>query len=286
MPSLADVVDVVIGVDTHEHTHTAAVVDATTGGVLTELTVNTDPGGYQQLLEVGARHGARAWALEGAGGYGAGLARHLSAAGEQVIELDRPVRATRRHGAKSDPLDAARAAREALGRVHLAQLKTDGPRGQLAALMAARRSAVEAASLAQRQLHALVIAAPESLRALFRGQSTTVMTTTAARLRTRTALGRAHHHDDHGAARSGSTRERAAGGGARPRDRDGGHRAGLAPGPARPARDRGDRRRAGPDRLVPPRADPLGSRVRDARRNRPDPGLVRDEDPSPAQPVR
>lgn len=187
MPSLAEVVDVVIGVDTHKHTHTAAVVDATTGGVLTELTVNTDPGGYQQLLEVGARHGARAWALEGAGGYGAGLARHLAVAGEQVIELDRPVRATRRHGAKSDPLDAARAAREALGRVHLAQLKTDGPRGQLAALMAARRSAVEAATLAQRQLHALVIAAPESLRALFRGQSTTVMTTTAARLRTRPA---------------------------------------------------------------------------------------------------
>jgi hypothetical protein len=31
------------------------------------------------------------------------------------VELDRPKRAARRHGAKSDPLDAIRAAREALG---------------------------------------------------------------------------------------------------------------------------------------------------------------------------
>lgn len=186
MPSLAELVDVVIGVDTHKHTHTGAVVDASTGGVLAEMTVGTDPRGYARLLEWAASHGgARAWALEGAGGYGAGLARHLSAAGEQVIELDRPARAVRRNGAKSDSLDAARAGREALGRAHLAQVKTDGPRAQLAALMAARRSAVDAARFAQQQLHALVIAAPEPLRAMFRAQSTTVMTTSAARLRTR-----------------------------------------------------------------------------------------------------
>ncbi|WP_318241602.1 IS110 family RNA-guided transposase [Cellulomonas avistercoris] len=188
MPSLAEVVDVVIGVDTHKHTHTAVVVDARTGGVLAERTVSTDARGYAELLEWARAHGpAVAWALEGAGGYGAGLARHLQAAGQQVLELDRPVRAVRRHGAKSDSLDAARAAREALGRAHLAQVKSDGPRGQLAALMAARRSAVEAATLAQRQLHALVIAAPEVLRAMFRGQSTATMTTTAARLRPRAA---------------------------------------------------------------------------------------------------
>jgi len=40
---------------------------------------------------------------------------------EWVIELDRPTRPTRRGGAKSDPIDAVRAAREALGRTHLAQ---------------------------------------------------------------------------------------------------------------------------------------------------------------------
>lgn len=192
MTSLAQQVDLVIGVDTHKHTHTAAVVDAATGGKIGELTVSTDPGGYGELLAwaetVGG--GPRVWALEGGGGYGAGLARFLHAAGEQVVELDRPKRAARRHGAKSDSLDAVRAAREALSREHLAEVKDDGPRAELAALMTARRSAVEAATLAQRQLHALVIAAPEDLRGLLRGTSTTVMTQTAARLRTRSAWDR------------------------------------------------------------------------------------------------
>jgi hypothetical protein len=38
---------------------------------------------------------------------------------EIVIELDRPKRAARRNGAKSDPLDAIRAAREAMTRPRL-----------------------------------------------------------------------------------------------------------------------------------------------------------------------
>jgi hypothetical protein len=38
-----------------------------------------------------------------------------------VVELDRPKRTARRHGAKSDLLDAARASREALGRDQLAR---------------------------------------------------------------------------------------------------------------------------------------------------------------------
>ncbi|MBB5471753.1 transposase [Cellulomonas hominis] len=192
MTSLAERVDLVIGVDTHKHTHTAAVVDATTGGTLSELTVSTDPGGYGELLTwVGAiRGGSRVWALEGGGGYGAGLARFLGSAGEQVVELDRPKRAARRHGAKSDSLDAVRAAREALAREHLARIKDDGPRAELAVLMAARRSGVEAATLAQRQLLALVTAAPEELRAVLRGANTTVTVQTAARLRTRSAWDR------------------------------------------------------------------------------------------------
>jgi hypothetical protein len=56
----------------------------------------------------------RAWAIEGTSGHGAGLARHLAHREELVVELDRPERAKRRNGATSDPLDAIRAAREAL----------------------------------------------------------------------------------------------------------------------------------------------------------------------------
>jgi transposase len=42
------------------------------------MTVSADPAGYQALVELAAEHGPlRAWAMEGAGGYGAGLAAHL-----------------------------------------------------------------------------------------------------------------------------------------------------------------------------------------------------------------
>ncbi len=91
MSMLAELVEVVIGVDTHSQTHTAAVVDARTGGVLARATVSADPDGYAELVAVAEQHsGLRAWAMEGTGGYGAGLARHLAHAGELVVGLDRP----------------------------------------------------------------------------------------------------------------------------------------------------------------------------------------------------
>jgi transposase len=184
MSMLAELVEVVIGVDTHKHTHTAAVVQASTGAVLTQVTVNTDPSGFAELDAVAEHYsGLRAWALEGSGGYGAGLARHLAAHGETVIELDRPVRPKRRSGAKSDPIDAVRAARDALARTHLAQPKTGAERSALQMHLTVRRAAVESAADAQRQLHALVVTVPEWVRAKFRGQSTREMITTASGLR-------------------------------------------------------------------------------------------------------
>ena len=72
MTMLADHVEVVIGVDTHKHTHTAAVVMSATGAAVEELTVPTDPDGYLALLDLAVAHpGIRAWAIEGTGGYGA-----------------------------------------------------------------------------------------------------------------------------------------------------------------------------------------------------------------------
>src|SRR5215213_10749194 len=147
MAMLAEGVEVVIGVDTHKHTHTAAVVAAATGAVIQQATVAATPAGYQQLLELAGRQSSRRiWAVEGTGGYGAGLTRSPAAHHERVVELDRPKRAARRHGAKSDPLDATRAAREALGRDQLAQPRATGPRAALSVRLAARRSAVQAAT--------------------------------------------------------------------------------------------------------------------------------------------
>ena len=187
MPSLTDlrdVVDVVIGVDTHVHTHSAAALDASTGGVLDEITVEATADGYAQLVEFADQHASlRAWAIEGTGGHGAGLTRHLERGEEVVIELDRPERAKRRHGAKSDPLDAIRAAREALARPRLGAPRSGGDRQALSVLLAARRSAVDAGTVAQRQVFSLIIAAPEQIRARFRGQKLPGMIKTAAALR-------------------------------------------------------------------------------------------------------
>ena len=104
MDSLSQIADVVIGVDTHVATHSAAAVDTRTGGVLAEVTVEAAPDGYEALVEFADQQpGLRAWAIEGTGGHGAGLARHLARRGELVAELDRPERARRRNGAKSRP---------------------------------------------------------------------------------------------------------------------------------------------------------------------------------------
>jgi len=64
--------DVVIGVDTHKDTHTAAAVSST-GAVLAHLTVPADPKGYLRLIAFGRRHQAGLWAIEGTGSFGAGL---------------------------------------------------------------------------------------------------------------------------------------------------------------------------------------------------------------------
>ena len=184
MTMLAERVEVVIGVDTHRDTHTAAVVIAATGAVVDQATVCAAPEGYAELVAMADRVSpSRAWSVEGTGSYGRGLMRFLVEGGEFVIEIERPVRSARRSGAKSDPIDAVRAGREALSREHLGTPRATGPRAVLAVRMTARRSAVDAHTVTQRQLHALVVTAPERLRARFVGKSTKVVIATASRLR-------------------------------------------------------------------------------------------------------
>ena len=184
MDSLTDIVDVVIGVDTHVAAHSAAAVNVHTGGVIAEITVEASADGYEHLVEFADEYsGLRAWAIEGTGSHGAGLSRHLGTLGELVVELDRPERTKRRNGEKSDPLDAIRAAREALARAKLGTPRATGERQALSVLLAARRSAVDSAREAQQQLFSLVIAAPEQLRSKLRGQRTLAMARVASRFR-------------------------------------------------------------------------------------------------------
>lgn len=184
MNMLSETVDVIIGVDTHKHTHTAAVVRAATGAEIEHQTQPATQVGYAELVAMADQHSTlRVWAIEGTGGYGAGLARHLTEHGEVVIELDRPKRPTRRQGAKSDPLDAARAAREALSREHLGQPRSRGQRAALSVLITVRSMAVEAAGDAQRQLQSLIVSAPDHLRERFTGMTTHAIVTAASKLR-------------------------------------------------------------------------------------------------------
>jgi transposase len=108
--------------------------------------------------------GRRCWALEGTGCYGAGLASFLADHGEWVVEIDRPKR-TGRTQAKSDALDAIRAGREALSREQLACPRQRGQREALRVLQLTRAGAVKVAADARRHLKALLVTAPEPLRA-------------------------------------------------------------------------------------------------------------------------
>jgi transposase len=155
--------------------------------VLAKTTSTADAAGYQQLLDFACVQvpGHRCWAVEGAGSYGAGLAAFLSGRGEQVLEVGRPKRPASRSGAKSDALDAVRAAREALGHDRLATPRRRGEREALRVLLTTRRCATRARVAAIGQLKALIVGAPEELRAELRGRNTTKQIQHCASLRPR-----------------------------------------------------------------------------------------------------
>ncbi|MFF4623447.1 IS110 family transposase [Nonomuraea jabiensis] len=88
-PDNAPISDITGGVDTHQDTHTAAVIDAT-GRVLGTEQFPATPDGYAALLAWMHRFGRlMKVGVEGTGAYGAGLARLLRAEGVEVIEVDR-----------------------------------------------------------------------------------------------------------------------------------------------------------------------------------------------------
>jgi transposase len=104
-------VEVILGVDTHLDFHTAVAVDHL-GRRLGELSVPTTANGYERLLCWAEDFGpVRCAGIEGTSSYGAGLARHLKAAGISVMEVERPKRRHLRRKGKSDPIDAEAAAR-------------------------------------------------------------------------------------------------------------------------------------------------------------------------------
>jgi transposase len=174
------------GVDTHADTHVAAALDPV-GGLLGVEEFPATAAGYAGLLGWLGGFGAIALVgIEGTGSYGAGLARHMAAAGVRVVEIDRSDRQDRRRAGKSDHLDAVSAARAAQsGRARGAPKGRDGAVEAVRALMVAKRSARSERTQTVNQARALVLTGPDDLRTRFTGYTTAALVAGLASLRPR-----------------------------------------------------------------------------------------------------
>ena len=182
---VTDQVDFVVGVDTHRDQHALAVVDAGTQRTCRRLTVAASRQGYRQALRLARRHapGRRAWALEGSGCYGAGLARYLNSRGERVLEVERPSREGRKGRSKTDALDAERAARQVQAGTAGARPRLAADTQALRALLTTREGAVSACTAAINELRALIVQSPPQLRERLQGRSEAALLDACVRLR-------------------------------------------------------------------------------------------------------
>jgi len=167
MPSQLDPVSRVVigGVDTHKDLHVAAVVD-TEAVVLATESFSTTRAGYRAMVRWMRTFGdIRRIGVEGTGSYGAGITRHLTEAGIEVLEVDRPDRSDRRRRGKSDTLDAQAAALAALtGRRTSIPKRKDGLVESLRVLRLTRATAIRSRTKALQLLRMHVVSAPEELR--------------------------------------------------------------------------------------------------------------------------
>jgi transposase len=275
------------GIDTHSDTHTAAALDST-GRLLGHHQFPATATGYTALLAWLRSFGHVVLiGIEGTGAYGAGITGHLHTTGIALVEVNRPDRGTRRHHGKSDPIDAEAAARAAQsGRATGVPKLGQGQVEALRVLRIARRSAVEQRAHTQTRIKALIVTAPESLRARLRQlgdrdlitycatrrpDRTTAADPAVATVLALRALARRHQQFTAEIADLDTL--------IAPLGRRG------QPCPARPERRRPGCCGSAPGhRWGEPAAAAVGGGVRDALRHRATAGLVRADPASPAQP--
>jgi transposase len=169
------------GVDTHAQINVAAVVDQV-GRVLGTEQFPTTTAGHRAALAWLRRHGRLVTVgVEGTGSYGAGLARHLTSQGVEVVEVIRPNRQARRRRGKSDAADAVAAALAALNGEAAGRPKThDGAAESVRMLRMARCGAIKARTQAANQLRDLIVTACEPLHEQLAGLPTDQRVRTAA----------------------------------------------------------------------------------------------------------
>ena len=184
---LAEVVDAVVGVDTHRDTHQVEI--ASPNGVpIARCSIRNDSTGYAQLLAWIVDHapGPRLIAsIEGSRSYGVGLSRALTAAGLPVLESEQPPRSARHGKGKSDAIDAHLAVLAALrlDATHLPTPRVDGDREALRILLGARHDLTVAATAQTNRLRALLLGGDDTDRELARGALTDTRLASLARRR-------------------------------------------------------------------------------------------------------
>jgi transposase len=173
---LAELVDAVVGVDTHRDSHTVEIA-LPTGAPIATRSISNDSTGFAELLAWILDHapGPRVIvAIEGTRSYGLGLARAVAAAGLLVLECERPNRKARRGKGKSDPIDAHLAVLTAL-RLDADRIPTpraDGDREGLRILLCARQELTATGTAQTNRLRALLLAGDDIDRRLARGALT------------------------------------------------------------------------------------------------------------------
>jgi transposase len=101
--TIVDTCTVIGGVDTHADAHVAAALNHI-GGLLGVESFPTTLAGYGRLLAWLRSFGTVSLVgVEGTGSYGAGLTRHLTAAGVRVVEVDRSDRQERHRSRQVRP---------------------------------------------------------------------------------------------------------------------------------------------------------------------------------------
>jgi len=148
---------IVIGVDPHKRSHTAAGIDAATGELRGERSVSARPRGHERLLCWGRQLGGeRLWALEDCRHVSVSLERFLLGCGERVVRVPPKLMAGARRSArsygKSDAIDALAVARAALREPELPSARLAGAEREIRLLADHREDLVQERTRIQQRL--------------------------------------------------------------------------------------------------------------------------------------
>jgi uncharacterized protein YuzE len=154
--------DVMISIDPHKTSNTAAVLDPATKTVIASQRFANTTAGYRQLRTFGDQWQQRRWAVEGCHGAGRFLAQHLAAEGELVLDVPAKLAARVRvysqgHGRKTDADDAVSIGLAALNSDVVAAVRADDTLVSLRLLCDRRDELTALRTQAVCRLHRLLV---------------------------------------------------------------------------------------------------------------------------------